>query len=125
MYEVEVTRAFPAKHQLTYADRHTEPMHEHQWTIRVLCEAPDIDGTGMGIDFVKLDGKVESVVSPLRNRVLNETPPFAGQNPTAENMARYVFQALAQDPELCRRVRVKKVWVSEAEGYRASYSEGA
>ena len=120
-----MTKAFPAKHQLTYADRHTEPLHEHQWTVRVVCEAADLDDTGMGLDFVSLDGKLEAMVVRFRGQVLNKTSPFLDRNPTAENMARYVFQHLAADRDLSNRVRVKKVWVSEAEGFRASYSEGA
>ncbi len=48
------------------------------------------------MDFHELERLVDEVLLPLHNRHLNEVPPFTSLNPSAENVAMHVAQAVGK-----------------------------
>ena len=76
----------------------------------------------MGIDFVKLKDMVEKVLSQLDYHNINEIPPFDEQNPSAENIARWLFLELKVQINT-GATRIKRVEICEMEGCGASYFE--
>ena len=94
MYDVTVKTGFAAAHQLRLYDGKYENLHGHNWTAQVTVEADELDPIGVGIDFVKLKNMVEKVLSRLDYHNINEIPPFDEQNPSAENIARWLFLEL-------------------------------
>ena len=122
MYEVTVKTGFAAAHQLRLYDGKYENLHGHNWTAEVTVEADELDPIGVGIDFVKLKAMVEKNLSELDYHNINEVPPFDEQNPSAENIARWLFLKLKVEVNT-NSTRIKRVEIFEMEGCGASYFE--
>tara|TARA_B110000495_G_scaffold197776_1_gene208561 strand:+ start:292 stop:660 length:369 start_codon:yes stop_codon:yes gene_type:complete len=122
MYDVTVKTGFAAAHQLRLYDGKYENLHGHNWTAQVTVEADELDPIGVGIDFVKLKAMVEKNLSELDYHNINEVPPFDEQNPSAENIARWLFLRLKVEVNT-NLTRVKRVEIFEMEGCGASYFE--
>ena len=122
MYDVTIKTGFAAAHQLRLYDGKYENLHGHNWTAQVTVEADELDLIGVGIDFVKLKAMVEKNLSELDYHNINEVPPFDEQNPSAENIARWLFLKLKVEVNT-NLTRVKRVEIFEMEGCGASYFE--
>jgi len=122
MYEVNVKTGFSAAHQLRLYDGKYENLHGHNWSAQVTVEADELDAMGVGIDFVKLKQMVEEFLKKLDYQNINEIPPFNELNPSAENIARWLFLKL-KDQVGSQTTRVKRVEICEMEGCGASYFE--
>ena len=122
MFEVAYQTTFCATHRLTVEGQPIEPLHGHDWRVEVVAAGAELDRSGVVMDFERLKQALGEVVSRFHYRDIGEHPDFAGQSPTAEAVARYVFaevrRALGPTREALRRVRV---W--EAPGCSATYSE--
>jgi 6-pyruvoyltetrahydropterin/6-carboxytetrahydropterin synthase len=75
------------------ANRHG---HGHNYRVRVTVAGEPGPRTGMIVDLAALDRLVRAqVIDQLDHRHLNhEVPFFATQQPTCENLARFVWEAL-------------------------------
>ncbi len=122
MYEVTVKTDFSAAHQLRLYDGKYENLHGHNWSAVVAVEADELDAMGVGIDFVRLKKFVEEILGELDYQNINEIPPFDKQNPSAENIARWLFLKLKEKVNT-PGTRVKRVEIYEMEGCGASYFE--
>jgi 6-pyruvoyltetrahydropterin/6-carboxytetrahydropterin synthase len=117
-FQISTTREFAAAHALRLYDRSLEPVHGHNWRVRVTVAAPALDPIGVVMDFHALERLVDDIISPLHNRHLNEIPPFDNDlNPSAENVALHVARSLRlPDP-----VTLVSVDVWETSTNRATY----
>ena len=122
MYDVTIKTGFSAAHQLRLYDGKYENLHGHNWTAQVTVEADKLDPIGVGIDFVELKGMVERILSRLDYQNINEISPFDKENPSAENIARWLFLELKTQIDT-ESTRVKRVEICEMEGCGASYYE--
>lgn len=119
-FEIATTRTFAAAHQLRLPDDSIEPLHGHNWRVKVTVAAERLDALGTVMDFHELERLVDAVITPMHNRHLNELPPFAAElNPSAENVAFHVARSLGRLPGGVRLVRVE-VW--ETDGNSAVFS---
>ena len=85
-------------------------------------ESDELDNIGVGIDFVKLKEKVKKILDRLDYHNINEVPPFDTENPSAENIARWLFLELKNQINT-KSIRMKRVEIYEMEGCGASYFE--
>ena len=122
MYEVIVKTGFSAAHQLRYHDGKYENLHGHNWTAIVTVETKDLDAIGLGIDFVMLKKKVKEILNCLDYKNINEVPPFDSKNPSAENIAQWLFAELGSQINT-ENVRLKRVEVKEFDDCGAAYFE--
>ena len=122
MYEVTVKTKFSAAHRLKGYDGNYENLHGHNWIAIVTVWANELDSIEVGIDFIKLKKKVEEVLERLDYKTINEVPPFDDQNPSAENIARWLFKTLEVDIN-SRTVKVHRVEIKEFEDSGAAYFE--
>ena len=76
-FEITTTRRFSAAHQLRLYDGSLEPLHGHNWRVKVTVSAAKLDRIGVVMDFHELERLVDAVTMPLHNRHLNDLPPFA------------------------------------------------
>ncbi len=120
MYTVSVEAYFSAVHRLRLQDGTMEPQHGHDWRVRVHFVRAEVDETGMVIDFHEARSAVQSVVAGLHHGNLNNHEDLAGRNPTAEVVARYIFERVAK----LGVSTVGRVEVTEASGCVASYEPG-
>jgi 6-pyruvoyltetrahydropterin/6-carboxytetrahydropterin synthase len=119
-FEIATTREFAAAHALRLYDGSLEPVHGHNWVVRVTVAAPALDSIGVVMDFHDLERRVDAILAPLHNRHLNDVAPFAdGLNPSAENVALHVGRSVA--PALPGGARLTRVDVWETSTNRATY----
>lgn len=95
MFEVVITAWFSASHQLRLLDGSLEPLHGHNWHVRLTCRGPRLDAIGVLVDFTQLKPALNRVLDEMHDRHLNELPAFAQRNPSAENVAVVVAERIA------------------------------
>lgn len=114
IYTLKVITEFASAHTLRGYPGACSRMHGHNWKVEVEVEADRLDEHGMAIDFKRIKQAAKAVAGRLDHRYLNDIPPFGDINPTAENLARYFYEALAdaiQTPHL--RVSSVVLWETE------------
>jgi 6-pyruvoyltetrahydropterin/6-carboxytetrahydropterin synthase len=119
-FEISTTREFAAAHQLRLYDGSLEPLHGHNWRVRVTVGSDKLDAIGVVMDFHELARLVDEMVQPMHNRNLNDLPGFADLNPSAENVALHIGRFVAR--RLPQTVRLLCVEVWETADCRATYS---
>src|SRR3954464_15373663 len=117
-FEITTTCTFAAAHQLRLPDGSIEPLHGHNWRIKVTVSSTKLDALGTVMDFHELERLVDAIIRPWHNRHLNELEPFDRElNPSAENVA---FQ-IARSLHLPDNVRLERVEVWETDENSAIY----
>jgi len=117
-FEISTTRGFSAAHALRLCDGALEPVHGHNWRVKVTVASDALDSIGVVMDFHELERLLDAVLAPLHNRHLNEVPPFARElNPSAENVAAHVGRLL----RLPNRARLLSVEVWETDTNSATF----
>ena len=117
MFEATVESGFAAAHRLRGYEGACGRLPGHHYRVAVTVRAPDVDPSGMVADFKVLKGALGEVLGRLDHRCLNDDLADFGEgglNPTAENIARWVAERLAEalPPETPRPARVT-VWESD------------
>ncbi len=97
MFEAIVTGSFSATHQLRLADGTLEPLHTHDWNVRVTFAGDELETTGWLVDFTTIRARLAALLTTLRDRNLGELPAFARCNPSAELVARHIAEQLSTD----------------------------
>nr|VFK37494.1 MAG: 6-pyruvoyltetrahydropterin/6-carboxytetrahydropterin synthase [Candidatus Kentron sp. TC] len=121
-YILKVTTDFAAAHSLRGYPGDCRRMHGHNWKVEVEATTTSLDNLGMGIDFQVIKECVRSVTRELDHRYLNEIPPFDKKNPTAENIAAYLFQGISQALN-DKQVQISAVTLWETERACVRYQE--
>ena len=119
MYEVSVEAAFRASHRVQDQHGDLEPAHEHDWHVRATFVGPELDEAGILVDFVAAQRKLRETVALLHGTDLNECPVMKDLGPSAERVAKVIYDLMAQEMPLCRLL--DRVRVEEAPGCTASY----
>ena len=89
----------------------------------VTAIADKLDDIGLAIDFRELKGALKPLIKMLDHSCLNQLPVFEKQNPSSENIARWLYNELKQNPALAKvRLRLIRVWESDTAS--AAYFEG-
>lgn len=122
MYEVRVSGSFYASHQLRRADKTLEPRHAHIWHVAATFAGPQLDDTGLLLDFTWIKPRLDGLLALFYDAHLNDHPAFASRNPSAENVARHLAEQL--DRDLPKDVRLASVEVEEQAGCTATYRPG-
>jgi 6-pyruvoyltetrahydropterin/6-carboxytetrahydropterin synthase len=124
MFELRVEHSFSAGHALReYVGKCANP-HGHNYRVQVAVEGARLGPIGLLMDFGDLKQAVRTVCEPLDHVYLNDLPAFATVNPSAENVARYVYDEVAillADALRAADVRLKEVVVQETDTAWAVY----
>jgi 6-pyruvoyltetrahydropterin/6-carboxytetrahydropterin synthase len=122
MFEITTEASFSAAHHLRDYKGPCENVHGHNWQVRVTVRCEQLDAIGIGIDFRTLKGALRTVLEELDHVDLNTIFSTAQLNPSSENIARYLFNKMAQQVNdgNCRMYRVE---VYETPGNSAAYLE--
>ena len=123
MYTVCVEDWFAAAHYLRNYHGKCENPHGHNYRVKVYVSGKNLDKGGMLIDFSVLKKHLKSVLETLDHHDLNSTPYFTEQEPSAENISRYIFDSLKA--LLPAGIRMSGVEVSETEKNSVLYQEDA
>ncbi|MDR1195151.1 MAG: 6-carboxytetrahydropterin synthase QueD [Endomicrobium sp.] len=112
-YKLSVTKGFASAHCLREYKGKCENMHGHNWKVRAAFCGSELDKTGMLIDFTDIKAHLDKIMYYLDHKFLNEIPPFDKINPTAENIAAYIFNELKKSETETAKVYEVEVWESE------------
>jgi 6-pyruvoyltetrahydropterin/6-carboxytetrahydropterin synthase len=122
IYEIFVTTQFAAAHSLPGHPGNCARLHGHNWKIMVFVRSKELNGLGIALDFGHLEAGIQEILRDLDHYNLNDLPAFKEANPTAENLARFLYEELGQRLN-SEALRVSKVQVSETSGVGAVYWE--
>lgn len=124
LYTLKVVSDFASAHSLRDYPGACRRLHGHNWKLEVEVSATELDELGMAIDFKAIKTIARKVTDELDHRYLNEIEPFNEINPTAENMAAYIYRRLSEELNE-PRVKVSAVTLWETERACVRYTEEA
>lgn len=119
-YELLIRDWFSAAHNLREYEGNCEKLHGNNWRVDVRLEGHRLDNQGMVLDFKEGKRILAEALEPFDHAYLNEVPPFDGLNPSSENLARVIAEAVAK--RLPEGVRVAGVTTWESDCCAASYT---
>jgi len=121
MYEVSARARFSAAHRLAGYKGACASVHGHNWEVEVFVRGEELDPTGILVDFRELKRAIGEALSVLDHADLNEVEVFRRQNPTSENIARFIYERLSAALD-CDRYTVDRVHVGETPETGAMYT---
>jgi len=121
MFELTIEETFAAGHALRNYHGKCENVHGHNYRCQVSVEGAALDDIGLLVDFVELKRVVHTVLDRMDHQWLNEFPPFDKLNPSAENMARYIYEEIAAALQAREGVRLASVRLWETDTASVTY----
>jgi 6-pyruvoyltetrahydropterin/6-carboxytetrahydropterin synthase len=96
MYEVRIVAGFSAAHRLRDYKGKCEHLHGHNYKVQVSARSERTGAGGMVIDFGDLKEAARPTMEKLDHSFLNDVEPFDGIEPSAENIAAFIFDEIEQ-----------------------------
>ena len=107
---------FSSAHRLRNYCGKCENIHGHNWRVRLFVTRENLDEIGFVMDFKVLDKVLKKITDYLDHKDLNELEEFKTVNPTAENIALFIFRAAENEISgIDKEVRVLRVSVWESD----------
>jgi 6-pyruvoyltetrahydropterin/6-carboxytetrahydropterin synthase len=123
MYRIGVKRGFDAAHRLEGHPGKCSRLHGHSWRVEAVFASEGIGPDGMFLDFDDAGAALERLLEPLDHSCLNELDAFETIPPTAENVARHIYERLSEEFRVDSGVRIEGVTVWESESSWSSYGQ--
>ena len=124
MFRVSVEETFSSGHALRGYKGKCENVHGHNYRCQVSIQGDKLDEIGLLVDFVELKKVVHGVLDRMDHQWLNEFPPFDRLNPSAENMAKYIYDEVSAGLQAKEGIRVGAVRLWETDTASATYTAG-
>lgn len=121
MHTIKILTDFSAAHSLRDYSGDCANMHGHNWHLEISVSG-ELDQSGMVVDFRELKNQTKTIIDRLDHKYINEVAPFNKINPTAENIAKYIFEELS-GKITAKATFVKEVGVWENSRSQAIYSK--
>ncbi len=121
-YKLKILTDFASAHTLRDYPGACSRMHGHNWKVEVEVYANELDDMGMVIDFKSIKKTTRDICQQLDHQYLNDIPPFDQINPTAENIAKYLYQQLDK-AFTSKPARIHAITLWETERACVTYSE--
>ncbi len=122
MFQVSVEESFSAGHALRGYKGKCENPHGHNYKVRVTLEGEKLDSVGLLYDFVHLKQIIHDVIYAVDHKFLNDQAPFDVINPSAENIAKYLYdEASKQMRQQPNGARIASITVWETDVTAATY----
>ncbi len=97
MYRLGLNRLFTARHYLVGGDWGAEnEEHAHQYRLECILKGNHLNHHGFLIDIVELNNVLDGLLLEYENKTLNACAAFNDLNPSVENFARILNQALCE-----------------------------
>jgi 6-pyruvoyltetrahydropterin/6-carboxytetrahydropterin synthase len=123
MYHIQVEDKFSSAHQLRGYKGKCENIHGHNFKVFASVKGEQLNDIGLLMDFHDLKAALKEVLKSLDHKHLNETEMFSVNNPSSENIARYIYEELEKLlPEECD-VAMDAVSVYESETSKCTYTK--
>lgn len=122
MYEILIKSDFCGAHNLKGYRGKCEALHGHNWGIEARFECEKLDKIGLAADFKVLKSRLKGILKKLDHAYLNKISAFKKDNPSAENIARYIYTGLRNSIKQ-KDLFIKSVSVWESDTSCATYYE--
>ena len=114
IFEIKVISYFAAAHNLREFRGKCENLHGHNWKVEVVLRGKSLEKNGILVDFGEVKAEVREVLEEMDHKYLNELPFFSTNNPSSENITRFLFEKLsAKFNTADRRLYSVTAWESE------------
>ncbi len=120
MFELLLRGDIASAHFLRGYPGKCKDLHGHTWKVEVFIKSEQLNEIGMVEDFAILKKQFKHFLETLDHKCLNDLDYFKAVNPTAENIAKYIYQ---QFTPVVSPLKVFKVQVWESDMASASYYE--
>ena len=113
--EIHYGFTFDAAHKLTRVgkDHKCANLHGHTFEVFLYVRGPVTETRGWVVDFADIKKTFAPILSRLDHHYLNEIPGL--QNPTSENIAKWIWRELRPQLPILTKVLVKESLRSGAE----------
>jgi 6-pyruvoyltetrahydropterin/6-carboxytetrahydropterin synthase len=124
MYTLTVEGSFSSAHQLRGYRGKCENLHGHNWKVVLSVRGETLDQIGLLIDFNELKTILRSILDGLDHKNINDIPYFAVNNPSSENIARFIADQFSAGLESRNHpaVILDSVTVWESDTSRCTYT---
>ena len=120
MYELKIVTQFGAAHRIRDIGGKCEDLHGHNWKIEVCVRGEELGKDGLVIDFKIIKGATKEIIDRLDHKFLNELEEFKDINPSSENIARLIYEALSRELD-SDKIKVSRVAAWESDSACAAY----
>ncbi len=114
MYELTVESAFEAAHRIENYPGKCARLHGHNWIVEAVAQGTELNELGILIDFKVFKTELNKILDELDHRYLNELENFAKKNPTAENIAKEIFEKLSASEIFSGETKLKAIKIHES-----------
>ena len=111
MFEIFVEHTFVSAHFLRDYKGKCENLHGHNYRVQVGMTG-ELDQHGMLFDFADLKQRLRTASAYLDHQCLNELKPFDEINPSAENVAKFLFEEIQKGLASAKLAYVR-VWETD------------
>ena len=123
-YKLTVKGHFDAAHYLRGYEGKCQRLHGHTFNYIVEIEGKVLNKLGILIDFVDIKAAMKMLEEDwLDHKDLNNVGPFMSKNPTAENLAEFIYKSLRSAFICLADVRISSVTVWESPDAGATFYE--
>jgi len=120
MFELSITDHIAAAHFLKGYSGPCKDLHGHTWKIEITIQSNKLNSIGLVVDFQEMKKKFKTFLDHIDHVTLNDLPAFKKDNPSTENIARYIYRQFGKQ---CRPFKLMKVRVWESDIASITYFE--
>jgi 6-pyruvoyltetrahydropterin/6-carboxytetrahydropterin synthase len=114
LYNLKIVTDFASAHTLRDYPGACARMHGHNWKVELEVVASQLNEIGIAIDFKAMKKATNEVCDRLDHHYLNDIAPFDMINPTAENIAAYLYGEIGRLVNTDHvQVRAVTLWETE------------
>lgn len=106
MYEISIEDTFDSAHSLREYHGNCERLHGHTYKAKAVFRCEMLDKIGIAMDFRQAKKLLKSITEYLDHEYINDLPEFSVQNPTAENIAKFIFDKIKTENQQIYSVSV-------------------
>ena len=122
MFKLVVKKEFSSAHILHGHPGNCKRMHGHNWLVEAEVQGDNTNEIGMVIDFKDIKNNLKEIISSLDHQFLNDLEPFINENPTAENISKYIYKELSNNINT-DNIKVSKIKLWETSNSAVTYTE--
>jgi 6-pyruvoyltetrahydropterin/6-carboxytetrahydropterin synthase len=113
LYYLKVNSHFDAAHFLRNYQGKCANIHGHTWQVQIVVKGVTLNNQGLLIDFGILKSLLNETAAKFDHQLVNDLPEFSDiLNPTAENIAAFIYEDL--ESKLPQNIRLDGVEVWES-----------
>lgn len=114
MYELTVRSEFEAAHKIKDYPGKCARLHGHNWIVEAVVKGSELNELGILVDFKILKTELKKILDEFDHRYLNELKFFSDKNPTAENLAKIIFEKLYESEIFSESTKLFAIKVYES-----------